>query len=249
MRLEGKVALITGGARGMGAVEASLFAHEGASIVVSDVLEDMGASVAENISSGGGQAVFVKLDVARPEDWKEAMEQTVRHFGRLDVLINNASIYSTVPVEVTPVEQWDEIMAVNARGTFLGTTYAIPAMRDAGGGSIVNISSTAAIIGSFKGGAYGASKAAVRLLTKATAVQHAKDGIRANSIHPGPVETEMIASVIGTPEGRAASMARVPLGRLGTVEDVAHAALFLASDEASFVTGAELLIDGGLTAQ
>lgn len=249
MRLEGKVALITGAAKGIGAAEAGLFAEQGAIVVVSDVREDIGLSIAAHISAKGGRSSFVKLDVANPEDWKDAVDQIVLRFGKLDVLVNNASIYSMVPVEITNLDEWDELMGVNARGTFLGTINAIPAMRDCGGGSIVNISSTAAIIGSLKGGAYGASKAAVRLLTKATAVQHAKDGIRANSIHPGPIETEMIASLIGTPDGRAASISRIPIGRLGTIWDVAHAALFLASDESSFMTGSELLIDGGMTAQ
>jgi len=249
MRLEGKVALITGAAKGIGAAEAGLFAEQGASVVVSDVQEDIGLSVAAHISAEGGRSSFVRLDVAKPEDWKDAVDQTILHFGKLDVLVNNASIYSMLPVEVTTLDDWDELMRVNARGTFLGTTHAIPAMRDCGGGSIVNISSTAAMIGSKKGGAYGASKAAVRLLTKATAVQHAKDGIRANSIHPGPIETEMISSLISTPDGRAASVSRIPIGRLGTTWDVAHAALFLASDESSFMTGSELLIDGGMTAQ
>ncbi len=249
MRLAGKVALITGGARGQGRAEARLFAAEGACVVVADVLEGEGEAVANEISQAGGRALFIRLDVASEDDWKRAIAQTVEQFGRLDVLVNNASIYRTTPVERTTVEEWDEVMAVNARGVFLGNKHAIPAMREAGGGSIVNISSTTGLVGSGRGSVYGASKAAIRLLTKYTAIQHAREGIRANSIHPGPVDTQMIAVNIETPEGRAASIARVPLGRIGTVQDVAYGALFLASDESSFMTGAELVIDGGLTAQ
>ena len=249
MRLKGKVALITGAGRGQGAAEALLFSREGASVVVTDVLQPEGASVAGAINEQGGRALFTKLDVQEEKEWKQALAQTIQKFGKLDVLVNNASIYGTVPIDQASVEEWDHVMAVNVRGVFLGTKHAIPAMRDAGGGSIVNISSTSGLVGSPRGGAYGTSKGAVRLFTKYTAIQHAKDGIRANSIHPGPVDTEMIAANIGTPEGRAKSVSRVPLGRIGTVEDVAYGALFLASDESSFVTGSELVIDGGITAQ
>ena len=249
MRLRDKVALISGGARGIGAAEARLFAREGASVVIGDVLEERGEQVAVGIGEAGGHALFVRLDVRREADWKKAVQQTVETFGKLDVLVNNAGIYSIVPIEDTSTEEWDEVMAVNVRGVFLGTKHAIPAMRRSGGGSIVNVSSTAGIVASARGSAYGTSKGAVRLLTKYTAVQHAKDGIRSNSIHPGPIDTDMIAANVATPEGRAASIARVPLGRLGAVEDVAYGALFLASDESSFMTGSEVVIDGGVTAQ
>ena len=248
MRLEGKVALISGGARGQGAYEAKLFAEEGAAVVIGDVLHEQGAVVADEVSRAGGRALFVKLDVSREDEWKHALERAVQEFGKLNVLVNNASIYRTSPVEQTSAAEWDELMAVNSRGAFLGTKHAIPAMREAGGGSIVNISSVTGLVGSGRGGAYGASKAAVRLLTKHTAIQHARDGIRANSISPGSVDTQMIAANIGTPEGRAASISRIPLGRIGTAQDVAYAALFLASDESSFMTGADLVIDGGMTA-
>ena len=248
MRLAGKVALISGGARGQGKYEAKLFAKEGAAVVIGDVLCDLGSKVAEEISNEGRHATFVKLDVACEKDWQRAIEQTLITYGMLNILINNASIYRSTPVERTSLEEWDEVLATNARGTFLGTKYSIPAMRDAGGGSIINICSTTGLVGSKRGGAYGASKAAVRLLTKHTAVQHANEGIRVNSISPGSVDTEMIADNIGTPEGRAASIRRIPIGRIGTAPDVAHGALFLASDESSFITGADLLIDGGMTA-
>ncbi len=249
MRLDGKVVFISGGSRGQGAAEARLFAMEGASVVMGDILEDEGRRLEAEINESGGRALFVRLDAASESDWQNAITQTVQTFGKLDVLVNNAAIYSRVPIEQTPEEEWDSIMAVNARGVFLGTKHSIPEMRRSGGGSIVNISSTAGLLGSARGSAYGASKGAVRLLTKSTAVQHAGEGIRANSIHPGPIDTDMIADNIATPEGRAESEARVPLGRIGRVEDVAYGALFLASDESSYMTGSELVIDGGATAQ
>ena len=249
MRLDGKVVFISGGSRGQGAAEARLFATEGASVVMGDILEDEGRRLEAEINESGGRALFVRLDAASESDWQNAIRQTVQTFGKLNVLVNNAAIYSRVPIEQTSAEEWDNIMAVNARGVFLGTKHSIPEMRRAGGGSIVNISSTAGLVGSARGSAYSASKGAVRLLTKSTAVQHASEGIRANSIHPGPIDTDMIADNIATPEGRAESEARVPLGRIGSVEDVAYGALFLASDESSYMTGSELVIDGGATAQ
>ena len=249
MRLDGKVAFISGGSRGQGAAEAKLFAKEGASVVMGDILEDEGRKLEAEINESGGRALFVKLDVTSESDWQEAVGQTVRTFGKLDVLVNNAAIYSRVRVEDTTVAEWDRIMAVNVKGVFLGIKHSIPEMRQAGGGSIINISSTAGLVGSPRGSAYTASKGGVRLLTKSTAVQYAADGIRANSIHPGPIDTEMIAENIGTPEGLAESVARVPLGRVGNVDDVAYGALFLASDESSYMTGSELVIDGGVTAQ
>ena len=249
MRLEGKVAFISGGARGMGAVEARLFAREGASVAIGDILEDEGKKIEAQINESGGQALFIRLDAASESDWQNAIKATVERFGKLDILINNAAIYRATPIEETSVKEWDDLMAVNLRGVFLGTKHAIPEMRKAGGGSIVNISSTAGLIGGGRGGAYGASKGGVRLLTKNTAIQYAKDGIRANSVHPGPIDTDMIAENLSTPEGMAASISRVPLGRIGVAEDVAKGVLFVASGESSFMTGAELVIDGGLTAQ
>ncbi len=249
MRLEGKVALISGGARGQGAAEAKLFAKEGAAVTVGDLLVEDGKKVEAEINEAGGRALFTKLDVTSEDDWRKAIAATVETFGKLDVLINNAGIYSVAPIEQTEVDEWDAIINVNLKGVFLGTKYAIPEMRKAGGGSIVNISSTAGLVGSDRGSAYGASKGGVRLLTKLTAVQHAKDGIRANSIHPGPIDTDMIAVNIGTPKGLAKTLARVPLGRVGTIDEVIYGVLLLASDESSFMTGSELVIDGGVTAK
>jgi len=252
MRLTNKVALISGGARGQGATEARLFAKEGASVVIGDLLEEEGKKVEAQINEGGGQALFVKLDVTNESDWENAVRDTVQKFGKLNVLVNNAAILHTGqahrPIEETAVEEWDQIMAVNIKGVFLGTKCAVPAMREAGGGSIVNISSIAGMVGSDRGSAYGTSKGGVRLFTKYTAIQLAKDGIRANSVHPGPIDTEMIAERLANPETRASITSTVPLGRIGSVEDVAYGVLFLASDESSYMTGSELVIDGGKTA-
>lgn len=249
MRLEGKVALITGGSRGQGATEAELFVEEGAKVVIADILEPEGNAVVAQIREGGGDASFIKLDVTSEDDWRDAVEFALNTYGRLDVLINNAAIYKRTPIVQTELDEWNQIMDINSTGVFLGTKHAVPAMQKSGGGSIINISSTAGLVGSERGSAYGASKGSVRLFTKYTAIQHAADGIRANSIHPGPIDTEMIKENISTPEDRAESEARVPLGRIGTVMDVAYGALFLASDESSFMTGAELVIDGGVTAR
>ncbi len=249
MRLEGKVALISGGSRGQGASEAELFVKEGARVVVADILEPEGNALVAQIREGGGDASFIKLDVTSEDDWQDAVEFTLNTYGRLDILINNAAIYKRTPIVQTDLDEWNQIMDINSTGVFLGTKHAVPAMQKSGGGSIINISSTAGLVGSERGSAYGASKGSVRLFTKYTAIQHAGDGIRANSIHPGPIDTEMIKENISTPEDRAESEARVPLGRIGTVMDVAYGALFLASDESSFMTGAELVIDGGVTAR
>ena len=249
-RLDGKVVLISGGARGQGAAEARIFAQEGAKVVIGDVLDAEGTSVAAGIAESGGDALFVHLDVTDEEDWRSAIAAAVSSFGKLDVMVNNAGIWRRGRVEDTTVEDWDTVMDVNAKGVFLGTKQAIPEMRKAGGGSIINISSTAGLVGGPRSSAYTASKGAVRLFTKATAIQYAKEGIRANSIHPGPIETAMIQQVWqGDEQNREEAIARTPLGRIGTPEDIAYGALFLASDESSFMTGSELVIDGGSTAQ
>ena len=251
-RMDGKVALISGGARGLGATKARVFAQEGAKVVIGDVLDAEGTSVAAEIAESGGDALFVHLDVTDEEGWRSAIGAAVATFGKLDVLVNNAGIWRGGRVEDTTVEDWDAILDVNAKGVFLGTKLAIPEMRKAGGGSIVNIASAAGLVGSSRGSAsaYTASKGAVRLFTKATAVQYAHESIRANSIYPGAMETLMIQQVWeGDEKKRQESIARNPLGRIGTPEDIAYGALFLASDESSFMTGSELVIDGGATAQ
>ena len=249
-RMDGKVALISGGARGQGAAEARLFASEGAKVVIGDLLDVEGMRVAAEIAEGGGDAMYVHLDVTSEEDWQSAVAAAVSSYGKLDVLVNNAGIWRRGRVEDTTVEDWDAIQNVNSKGVFLGTKAAIPEMRNAGGGSIINISSTAGLVGGPRSTAYTASKGAVRLFTKATAIQYAGESIRANSIHPGPIDTEMIHQVWqGEDNSREESIARTPLGRVGTVDDIAYGVLFLASDESSFMTGSELVIDGGSTAQ
>jgi cyclopentanol dehydrogenase len=250
MRLAGKVALISGGARGMGAVEARLFAMEGAKVVVGDVLEAEGKSVEDEIRAAGGEGTFVRLDVTSEPDWEHAVATAERRYGRLDVLVNNAGIGGGNRIEDTTAAEWDRMMAVNAKGVFLGTRAAIPAMRRAGGGSIVNISSQLGLVGTDNSSPqYQASKGAVRLLTKATAVQYAKEKIRANSVHPGPIVTAMTERRRADPEQYRLTLSRIPLGRYGQPEEVALGVLYLASDESSFVTGSELVIDGGWTAQ
>jgi NAD(P)-dependent dehydrogenase (short-subunit alcohol dehydrogenase family) len=250
VRLPGKVALISGGARGMGAVEARLFAREGAKVVLGDVLEPEGRKTEADIRAEGGDAVFVRLDVTREDDWQRAVGVAVERFGRLDVLVNNAGVGGPGRVEDVALADWRRVMDVNATGVFLGTKTAIPAMRRAGGGSIVNISSQLGLVGVDNSSPqYQASKGAVRLLTKATAIQYARERIRANSVHPGPIVTPMTEARRADPETYALTVSRIPLGRYGQPEDVAYGVLYLASDESAFVTGAELVIDGGWTAQ
>ncbi|MDA0768883.1 MAG: glucose 1-dehydrogenase [Chloroflexi bacterium] len=249
MRLQGKVALISGGARGLGAEEAGLFAQEDASVVIGDILVEEGKRVAAQITKAGGNAKFVRLDATSEDDWISAVKATNSEFGRLDILINNAGIFQRATVAETTSEGWDRVMDINAKGVFLGTKAAIPAMRASGGGSIVNISSVAGIIGSRMATAYNASKGAVRLLTKTTAIQYAKEGIRCNSVHPGLTETDMAHEVYPEQGEYETSRDRPPLGRLGRPIDVAYGVLFLASDESSYMTGSELIIDGGITAQ
>ncbi len=248
MRLEGKVAIISGGARGMGAVEARLFTQEDAKVVIGDILEEDGRRTVQDINQAGRQALFVRLDVTKEEDWRRAVGETVSRFGGVDILVNNAGIYRISPLEETSEELWRQIMEVNVNGVFLGTRAVIPEMKRGGGGSIVNISSTAGLVGSPNTSAYQASKGAVRIFTKATAIEYARDGIRANSVHPGAIDTDMIAVLLKDPAERQRRLDAIPLGRIGTAEEVAYGVLYLASDESSFVTGAELVIDGGRTA-
>jgi len=250
MRLQGKVAFISGGARGIGAAGARLFAQKGARVAIGDILENEGRQVEAQILETGGEAFFVRLDVTSEAGWRQAIAATVARFGRLDVLVNNAGITRRVGIEETSVEMWDEVMAVNARGVFLGTKVAIPEMRRVGGGSIINVSSQLGIVGSDTSNpAYQASKGAVRIFTKAAAIQHARDGIRVNSVHPGPILTPMTAERYTDEAHSRLSLSRIPLGRIGQPEDIAYGLLYLASNESSFVTGSELVIDGGWTAQ
>ena len=246
-RLDGKVALISGGARGQGAAEAKLFVQEGAKVVFGDVLDEDGRQVEAELRAAGGEVTYVHLDVTDEEEWREAVQTAVSVYGKLDILVNNAGILLRKGLEETSGEEWDRIMAVNAKGVFLGTKLALPAMRQSGGGSIINISSISGLVG-IGYPAYIASKGAVRLLTKATAVDHVKDNIRCNSVHPGGVETPMVQDGSETPAQREARLAGTPMGRRADPIEIANGVLFLASDESSFMTGSEVVIDGGRTA-
>jgi 3alpha(or 20beta)-hydroxysteroid dehydrogenase/cyclopentanol dehydrogenase len=250
MRLAGKVALISGGARGMGAVEARLFAKEGARVVIGDILDAEGRRVESDVRAAGGEALYAHLDVTSEADWQRAVAAAVSRFGKLDVLVNNAGIGGPGRVEDTTLAEWTRVMTVNATGVFLGSKAAIPALRAAGGGSIVNISSQLGLVGMENSSPqYQASKGAVRLLTKLTALQYAKERIRVNSVHPGPILTPMTEARRADPDLYRLMVSRIPLGRYGEPEEVAYGVLYLASDESSFVTGSELVIDGGWTAQ
>ncbi len=243
MRLEGKVALITGGASGMGQSEAAIFAKEGAKVVVADMLEAEGKKVADSL---GGSGRFLRLDVTSEAGWQDAIAATLSSFGKLDVLVNNAGISGTYDPDTLSTSAWDRLMDVNAKGVFLGMKHAIPAMEQAGGGSIVNISSVSGFVG--QNGihmGYNASKGAVRLMTKSAAVQFARKNIRVNSVHPGVMPAMRSSKATADPAFREKMLAGVPMRRAGRVEEVAYAVLFLASDEASYITGTELVVDGG----
>src|SRR6202035_1195236 len=246
MRLANKVAIISGAASGMGAATARMFAREGAKVVIADVLEHQGREVATGI---GASARFELLDVAKEESWAAVVATTTREFGKVDILVNNAGISGSAEQDFYSTEAWHRIMAVNATGVFFGIKYAIPAMVANGGGSIVNLSSIAGVIGSEHVHiAYNASKAAVRLMTKWAAVQHAKDNIRANSVHPGVMPPMRTSDRTADPAVRAERMRFIPMRRAGEVDEVAYAILFLASDESSYITGSEIHVDGGALA-
>ena len=249
MRLNDKVALITGAASGMGASMARIFAREGAKVVVADVLDDEGRRVVADITQANGAAIFRHLDVTSEAEWKATIDATLAEFGKLDILVNDAGLSGSAVEDLFDTAAWDLLMSVNARGAFLGMKLAIPIMKAAGGGSIVNISSISGITGQ-RGihAAYNASKGAVRTMTKVGAVQHGRHNIRVNSVHPGLMPPMRTSGRTADPVVRAKMLEGVPLGRAGRVEEVANAVLFLASDEASYITGAELYVDGGFLA-
>ncbi|MBV8192827.1 MAG: glucose 1-dehydrogenase [Alphaproteobacteria bacterium] len=251
MRMKDKVALITGAASGMGAATARLFGREGArAVVVADVLDEEGEAVVADIRKAQGKADFIHLDVTDEAGWKGVIDQTVATHGGLDVLVNNAGISGSAEQDLYDTAAWNRLMGINATGVFLGMKHGIAAMKKGGRrGSVINLSSISGIVGQgFIHVGYNASKGAVRLLTKAGAAQHGRDGIRINSVHPGLMPPMRTSGRTADPETRAKTLKGVPLGRAGEVDEVAYAILFLASDESSYVTGAELVVDGGLTA-
>jgi 3alpha(or 20beta)-hydroxysteroid dehydrogenase len=241
--LAGKVALVSGGSRGMGAATVRQFHAEGASVVAADVLDDDGKALADEL---GDRVRFVHLDVTSEEQWQAAVEQTEREFGKLDVLVNNAGILKFNAVADTPLEEFRQVIDVNLVGVFLGMKAGIPALKRAGGGSIVNLSSTEGLGATVFCGAYTASKFGVRGITKVAALEYGGDGIRCNSVHPGGIDTPMTRAVMDE-TGRKYVASKVPLKRMGTAEDVANLITFLASDESSYCNGGEFVVDGGVT--
>ncbi|MCY4578754.1 MAG: glucose 1-dehydrogenase [Chloroflexi bacterium] len=255
MRLEGKVALITGAAAGVqgevmgfGGAAAWLFAGEGAKLVLTDILEEQGRRTESQLREQGYDAVFTKLDVTSESDWEAAIKLTIDTYGKLDILVNNAGTGGRMLLMETTEEAWDAQMDVHAKGAFLGMKYAVPEMRKAGGGSIINVSSIYGLVGSRTSTAYHAAKGASRIISKSAAIQYAGEGIRVNSIHPGFCRTPMTNASYQDPEHYEPLLERIPMGRVGNPEELAQGMLYLASDESSYVTGAEIVIDGGVTA-
>ena len=249
MRLDGKVALITGAASGMGASMARIFTREGAKVALADVLDGEGQKLAGEITAANGAAAFHHLDVTSEAEWQSVVAAVIAQWGGLDILVNDAGLSGSAAADLFDTAAWDRLMAVNARGVFLGMKFAIPLMKAKGGGAIVNISSISGVTGQHGlHVAYNASKGAVRTLTKAAAVQHGRDNIRVNSVHPGLMPPMRSSGRTADPAVRAKMLEMVPMGRAGRVEEVANAVLFLASDEASYITGAELYVDGGYLA-
>ena len=254
-RLEGKVAMITGGASGIGAESARLFAEHGAAVAVADINDNLGPLVVRQIEEAGGAACYVHLDTVDEDQWREAVKSVLDRFGRLDIMLNAAGVSGRMPdgsaaprIGEADLANWNRVMDVNSTGVFLGTKHAIEAMRASGGGSIINISSIYGIVGSVHNAAYHASKGAVRTLSKSAAAQYATEGIRVNSVHPGFVDTPMTETVHSSPELARPRLDQTPMGRFGQPADIANGCLFLASDESGWMTGAELVIDGGMTA-
>jgi NAD(P)-dependent dehydrogenase (short-subunit alcohol dehydrogenase family) len=249
MKLTGKTALITGAAQGIGARIARLFAAEGAAVFICDLQAEEGQKTVAEIAEAGGRAYFQALDVAEEASWTAALEAVVKACGRLDILVNNAGINIREPIEEMRVENFDRMLAVNVKGPFIGIKHAIPLLRKGGGGSIINMSSICGLVGhKFTTEAYTITKGALTLMTKTVGVRYAKDNIRCNSIHPSTVYTPLVEEMFKDPEKKAQRFGEVPLGRLASAEDVANAALFLVSDEAAFLNGVALPVDGGLTA-
>jgi cyclopentanol dehydrogenase len=249
-RLDGKVALLSGAARGMGAAEARLFAREGARVILGDVLEREIRAIAAEINGAAGTevAIALVLDVQKAADWTAAVEVADARWGGVDILVNNAAIVRSSDIETATEDEWQSVIGINLTGTWLGMKTVAPSMRRRGGGSMINISSIGGLIGTPGYAAYHAAKGAVRMLAKHGAVAFAKDGIRCNTLFPGPILTPMLESLMPDKDAHDATVASTVLKRLGRPEEIAYAALFLASNESSYVTGADLAVDGGYTA-
>lgn len=248
MRLKGKVALVTGGNKGIGAAVVRRFASEGARVWSGDIATDKANKFSDDLANKTETIVHETLDVTSHDSWQLIINKIVHETGKIDILVNNAGIYDRRSIEATTEEQFDKMLAVNTKGPFLGIKLAIEALKASGNASIVNLSSTAGLRGSFAVH-YGASKGALRLMTKSIASTYAKDGIRCNSVHPGPIDTEMGHTAVPPDQLEERLYQRIPMGRFGTAEEVANVILFLASDESSFVTGSEVVVDGGATSK
>jgi NAD(P)-dependent dehydrogenase (short-subunit alcohol dehydrogenase family) len=251
MRLENKVAIITGGGSGIGQQAALLFAREGAKVVIGDVNEDGGAGTVRQLEANGGEALFVRTNVSKGADMEALVKAAEDRFGKLDIMFNNAGIFPDADDSVTNTseEVWDLVMNVNLKGVFLGCKYAIPAMQRNGGGSIINVASFVALVGAATPQiAYTASKGGVLSMTREIAVEFARQNIRANAICPGPVDTPLLQSILSDPAKRQRRMVHIPVGRPAQAREIANGVLFLASDESSYVNGATFTVDGGITA-
>ncbi len=251
MRLQNKVALITGAGSGIGRESALLFAQEGAAVVVADINEAGGQETVAQIQAAGGKALFVRSDVSRAADCKAMVEAAEQNFGGLHVLFNNAGIMHPEDADAVETDEaiWDLTMNINLKGVFLGCKYGIPALRRSGGGSVINVASFVALLGAATPQlAYTASKGGVLSMSRELAVIHARENIRVNALCPGPLRTELLMKVLNTEEKRQRRLVHIPMGRFGEASEIARAALFLASDESSFVTGATFTVDGGITA-
>ncbi len=250
MRLENKVAIITGGGTGIGKETALLFAREGAKIVITDINQESGDQAVKDIQANGGEALFIRHDVSNEEDWKRVAKETIETFDKVDVLFNNAGIYIIKPVAEIELEEWNRLMSINVTGVFLGMKHIMPLMAKQNKGSVINASSIAGLIGAPGHVLYGASKGAVRTMTKDAAIEYASKGVRVNSIHPGYIDTGMAdyaSEQTGSSKDELGK--EFPLGHLGSVNNVANTVLFIASDESSYTTGTEFVIDGGATAR
>lgn len=248
MRLAGKVAIVTGASAGIGKATAEAFAREGAKVVLTDIKEKEGILAAEEITKNGGEAIFIKHDVAKEDEWKHVVDTTLEKFGTVDILVNNAGVYYISPLTEITVEKWNWLMSINVTGVFLGVKHVVPIMTEKRNGSIINLSSIAGLGGAAGHSLYGASKGAVRIFTKDVAVEYGPYNVRVNSVHPAYVNTAMAEYGAETAKVDMEQLgANYPLRRIAEPKEIADACVFLASDESSFITGAELVVDGGVT--